>query len=125
MTPSTERVISSADLIVRDVAELPDRTSPEDRPEMMLVSVDELRGIVEAHAEASITQQLVARIKRGSKYYGQTNPGAWFDVRVVADTHYQLRGNNNNYRLSDVVLGVRLSNGAVVNLDNGKTESPT
>jgi hypothetical protein len=33
-------------LIVRDVAELPDRTSPEDQPDMMLVTADELRSIV-------------------------------------------------------------------------------
>lgn len=59
-------------------------------------------------------QQLVARIKRSSKYYGQTEPGAWFDVRVVPDMGYGLRGNNNNYRFSDVVFGVRLDNGDVV-----------
>lgn len=47
-----------------------------------------------ARAEAGNTQQLVARIKRSSKYYGQTEPGSWFDVRVVADTYYHLRGNN-------------------------------
>ena len=33
-------------------------------------------------SEAGKTQQLVARIKRGSKYYGQTEPGAWFNVRA-------------------------------------------
>lgn len=59
-------------------------------------------------------QQLVARIKRSSNYYGQTEPGAWFDVRVVPDTSYGLRGNNNNYRFSDVVFGVRLEDGSVV-----------
>ncbi len=32
--------------IVRDVAELPDRTSPEDQPDMMLVTSDELTAIV-------------------------------------------------------------------------------
>jgi len=65
-------------------------------------------------------QQLVARIKRRSKYWGQTAPNEWFDVRVVMDTYYQLRGNNNNYRLIDVVMGVRLPDGAVVDLSNGK-----
>lgn len=35
-----------ADEIVREVAELPDRTSPEDAPDMMLVSADELRAVV-------------------------------------------------------------------------------
>mgnify|MGYP001015681439 CR=1 FL=1 len=66
-----------------------------------------------------MNQQLVARIKRGSKYYGQTEPGAWFDVRVVADTYYQLRGNNNNYRLDDVALGVRIDD-RIIELATGK-----
>lgn len=65
-------------------------------------------------------QQLVARIKRSSKYWGQTAPNEWFDARVVADTYYQLRGNSNNYRLSDVAMGVRLADGAVMDLTNGK-----
>lgn len=34
------------DGVLRDVAELPDRTSPDDQPGMMLVTVDELRGIL-------------------------------------------------------------------------------
>ena len=66
-------------------------------------------------------QQLVARIKRRSKYWGQTAPNQWFDVRVVEDTGYRLRGNNNNYRLDDVIVGVRLANGIIVDLANGKT----
>lgn len=61
-------------------------------------------------------QQLVARIKRSSKYYGQTTPGEWFDVRVVGDRSYRLRGNQNNYRIADVALGMRLENGEVVEL---------
>lgn len=66
-------------------------------------------------------QQLVARIKRRSKYWGQTEPHQWFDVRVVEDAGYRLRGNSNNYRLDDVVLGVRLASGVIVDLANGKT----
>lgn len=66
-------------------------------------------------------QRLVARIKRRSKYWGQTEPHEWFDVRVVEDAGYRLRGNNNNYRLDDVMFGVRLANGCVVDLANGKT----
>lgn len=66
-------------------------------------------------------QQLVARIKRRSKYWGQTAPHQWFDVRVVEEAGYRLRGNKNNYRLDDVVLGVRLANGVIVDLANGKT----
>lgn len=39
--------------VIRDVAELPDRDSPADQPEMMLVSGEELRNIIVAHAPAS------------------------------------------------------------------------
>ena len=67
-------------------------------------------------------QQLVACIKRRSKYWGQTAPNQWFDVRVVEDTGYCLRGNSNNYRLDDVIIGVRLPNGCV-DLANGKTSA--
>jgi hypothetical protein len=35
-----------AERVVRDVAELPDRTSPDDQPDMMLVTAEELKGIV-------------------------------------------------------------------------------
>lgn len=69
---------------------------------------------------ANSAQQLVARIKRSSKYYGQTKPGAWFAVRVVPDMGYGLRGNNNNYRFGDVVFGVRLDDGSIVELATGK-----
>lgn len=34
------------DGVLREVAELPDRTSPEDEPDMMLVTADELRSIL-------------------------------------------------------------------------------
>jgi hypothetical protein len=65
-------------------------------------------------------EQLVARIKRRSKYWGQTAPNQWFDVYVVEDASYRLRGNNNNYRLDDVIIGVRLANDFIVDLSNGK-----
>lgn len=68
-------------------------------------------------------QQLVARIKRGSKYYGQTAPGAWFDVRVVEDRLYPLRGNGNNYRFADVALGVRLVTGEIVELKEQRSKA--
>jgi hypothetical protein len=70
-------------------------------------------------------QQLVARIKRRSKYWGQTAPNQWFDVRVLEDTGYRLRGNNNNYQFDDVIIGVRLANGCIVDLANGKTRTRT
>ena len=40
------RVARSAERVVLRVAELPDRTSPEDWPEAMLVTSEELREIV-------------------------------------------------------------------------------
>ena len=71
-------------------------------------------------AEAGKPQQLVARIKRSSKYAYQAPKGGWFDVRVVPDMGYGLRGNNNNYRFSDVAFGVRLDDGTIVELTSGK-----
>lgn len=68
------------------------------------------------HAESGKPQQLVARIKRSSKYAYQAPKGGWFDVRVVPDMGYGLRGNNNNYRFGDVVFGIRLEDGTVVEL---------
>lgn len=61
-------------------------------------------------------QQLVARIKRSSKYAYQAPKGGWFDVRVVPDMGYGLRGNDNNYRFRDVAFGVRLDDGTIVEL---------
>jgi hypothetical protein len=61
-------------------------------------------------------QQLVARIKKSSKWAYQAPKGGWFDVRVVPDMGYGLRGNNNNYRFGDVVFGVPLEDGTVVEL---------
>lgn len=61
-------------------------------------------------------QQLVARIKPSSQYACQAPDDGWFDVRVVADMEYGLRGNNNSYRFCDVVFGVRLDDGKIVEL---------
>lgn len=41
-----DKIEAWANDIIREVAELPDRNSPEGRPEMMLVSADELRNII-------------------------------------------------------------------------------
>jgi hypothetical protein len=67
-----------------------------------------------------ISQQLVARIKRGSEYWGQTPPSQWFDVSIDDDDFYRIRGNSNRYRMRDVVLGARLKDGSVVDLTTGK-----
>lgn len=45
------------DGVVRDVAELPDRTSPEDWPEAMLVTGDELRAILLARLSMAPTSE--------------------------------------------------------------------
>lgn len=50
--PSAPRVgdgNTAIESIIRDIAELPDRTSPEDQPEAMLVTSDELRIILTRH----------------------------------------------------------------------------
>ena len=61
-------------------------------------------------------QQLIARIKRNSKYWGQTPPNQWFDVRIASGDSYCVRGNDNQYRIADVAFGVRLANGTVVDI---------
>jgi len=62
-------------------------------------------------------QQLVARIKRGSKYVYQAPEGEWFGVVMRKDSlGYEVRGNNNNYRFSDLAFGVRLESGEVIEL---------
>lgn len=44
-----------ADMVILDVSEIPDRTSPDDFPEAMLVTGQELRGIIEKHFATSAT----------------------------------------------------------------------
>lgn len=47
------------DRIIGAVAELPDRTSPDDWPDAMLVTADELRAIVTAEIEAMLVPAIV------------------------------------------------------------------
>lgn len=63
----------------------------------------------------------VCAIEQRSKHGGQTAPDQWFDMRVVQDTGYRLLGNNDSYRLDNVIIGVCLANGCIVDLANGKT----
>lgn len=53
-------------------------------------------------------QQLYAKIKKSSKYYGQTKPGERFEVHIAhqGGWEYVVQGNNNDYRLTDVNLFV-------------------
>lgn len=55
-----------------------------------------------------MSQQLYAKIKKSSKYYGQTAPGERFEVHIRHQGGYEyvVRGNNNDYRLADVNLFV-------------------
>ena len=63
------------DNVLRDVAELPDRNSPEDWPEAMLVTGDELRQIIVTHAPAEpVNARLLAALKRLS-FCAQTTGG--------------------------------------------------
>jgi len=66
-------------------------------------------------------QQLVARIKRSSKYSHQAPRGEWFDVSVYPDVGgHSVEGNDNRYRLCDVALGVRMEDGDVFDIATGK-----
>jgi hypothetical protein len=48
-------IVRLADMIARDVAEIDDRTSPEDWPEAMLVTPDELKSIVIYRLQVALT----------------------------------------------------------------------
>ena len=61
------------------------------------------------------SQQLVARIKRTSKYHHQSPPDKWFDVRL-SHRYPVVSGNNNAYELHDVVFGIRLDDGMILEL---------
>lgn len=56
-----------------------------------------------------MSQQIYAKIKRNSKYYGQTKPGELFAVHIAPQSgwEYIVRGGpGGGYRLSDVNLFV-------------------
>jgi hypothetical protein len=54
VVPPRWAVRHAIDRIVAAVAELPDRTSPDEWPDAMLVTADELRAIVSAEIEAML-----------------------------------------------------------------------
>lgn len=59
--------------------------------------------------EKDTRQQIHARIKKTSKYYGQTKPGALFPVfirRDEFDDYHVTGGPGGQYRLADVNLFV-------------------
>jgi hypothetical protein len=77
------------DQIVRAVAELPDRNSPEDWPEAMLVTADELRQIlVDAELSRPETEaELRARFECRYVAYG----GHYDTIAKQQDGSYKLR----------------------------------
>ena len=44
-------LLAAVENVIHDIAELPDRNSPADQPEMMIVSADELREIILRHLD--------------------------------------------------------------------------
>lgn len=67
MTTAYRRLQDLPEMIVRDVAELPERSSPEDQPEMMLVTAAELDRIVtdrvaEVAPASGVTEDAIANL---------------------------------------------------------------
>ena len=55
---------TTIDTIIREVAELPDRTSPSDQPDMMLVTGDELRTIITNALDGAVPPDLERLVQR-------------------------------------------------------------
>lgn len=66
--------------VIRDVSELPDRSSPDDEPDMMLVTAAELRSILETHAPQQATPDQFADASK------MVSPVALRSVRLTRDT---------------------------------------
>ncbi len=62
--------------IIRDVAELPDRTSPEEWPEAMIVTGDELERIVTDHVAPALAQR--------DQWLANTNSAADREASIAA-----------------------------------------
>lgn len=65
---AVDEVAGLISAIVRDVAELPDRTSPADRPEMMLVDAEELSIILERHLATALAETREKREREEAAY---------------------------------------------------------
>lgn len=74
--------LEHARLIVRDVCEIPDRTSPDDQPEMMMVTVPELTGIAQTRllaALAAARQDAIAEcVRRLREDWSEPADPAWW-----------------------------------------------
>ena len=87
MTTAERRLQDLPEMIVRDVAELPDRSSPEGQPEIMLVTAAELDRIVtdrvaEVAQAGGVTEEMIDRAAR-----------AWCcpDTECIPETTYCAR----------------------------------
>lgn len=67
--------------VLRDVAELPDRSSPDDQPDMMLVTAEELREILESRAPEQATPEPDTCRKRPR--CGRADPCAWLEKQAT------------------------------------------
>ena len=70
----TDTTKTKAQRVALRVAEIPDRFSPEDQPEMMLVTRDELVAFIEAEfddppGDAGLLRELRDRIARNEKIH--------------------------------------------------------
>lgn len=75
------------DEVVRDVAELPDRTSPDGQPEMMLVSAEELRSILAANSEIAHVRTLATDAY--AAWDGDNAPRVGKLLRAILDSDFR------------------------------------
>lgn len=72
--------------VLRDVAELPDRNSPADQPEVMLVTAAELRQILEANwiaASMPVNAWLLDALRRLANYPGPLCDADYVSARAA------------------------------------------
>ena len=73
------------DIVVRDVAELPGRTSPDDCPEAMLVTAVELRAILENSAAAEEAESLREELERWRKGYNSITKSHYMEKTLTLE----------------------------------------
>lgn len=87
--------MGTIDAIIRDVAELPDRTSPEDWPDAMLVTADELRAILLARiSDSSDTDELVC-VNGHDRCYGSPDSNCPYCERRSSQPEMSTTGEHN------------------------------
>ena len=82
---------SLANQVVREVAELPDRTSPDDMPDMLMVTAQELHDIVDAadstrtKSSESLVAELREKVERLRKALLRLQNGAAVALNVIPE----------------------------------------